>query len=397
MNKGMAEATRLTRAGRLAEATALIQSTLWSSLGAPPTPDAPAGEGYLAHTASPASRPIALPGVTTGERGAQRAETTAAARARVGTPDPASVAPPAGRFVSGSYTNRDGTRAYKLYIPTGSTGQPLPLLVMLHGCTQNAEDLATGTRMNALAESGVFLVVYPEQAASANASRCWNWFETGDQRRDRGEPSIIAGITRQIAATQPIDTRRIYVAGMSAGGAMAAVMGATYPDLYAAVGVHSGVAYGAAHDLPSAFRAMKQGASHAARAKTRTAEDIGAGEPGRAVPTIVFHGDRDGTVHRRNGEQVLHQSSGVGTTGRDAGGDDPRVTVRRGQAPGGRAYTRSVYHDATGRPVAEQWLVHGAGHAWSGGSVRGSYTDAHGPDASAEMVRFFLDHPYRTV
>jgi poly(hydroxyalkanoate) depolymerase family esterase len=237
--------------------------------------------------------------------------------------------------------------------------------------------------MNELAESGGFLVVYPEQSAKANGQRCWNWFKADDQRRERGEPSIIAGITRRVAATHPVDTRRVYVAGMSAGGAMAVVMGATYPDLYAAVGVHSGLAYGAAHDMPSAFMAMKQGAPDPARGKTQAAQDAGAVDLARAVPTIVFHGDRDGTVHPRNGEQVLHQWAG----------DSARATVRRGQVSGGRAYTRSVYRDAGGRSVAERWIVHGAGHAWSGGSGSGSYTDPQGPDASAEMVRFFLEHP----
>ena len=215
----------------------------------------------------------------------------------------------------------------------------MPLVVMLHGCTQNAEDLAAGTRMNELAESGGFLVVYPEQSAKANGQRCWNWFKAEDQRREIGEPSIIAGITRQVAATQPVDTRRIYVAGMSAGGAMAVVMGATYPDLYAAVGVHSGLAYGAAHDMPSAFIAMKQGAPDPAQGKTQAAHEAEAVDLSRAVPTIVFHGDRDGTVNPRNGEQVLHQWAG----------GPARATVRRGQVSGGRAYTRSVYRDAGGR------------------------------------------------
>lgn len=364
MQEGMAEATRLTRAGRLEEATALIQRTLGG--GIPP--------GAFAERPARSTAPIALPGALAGgvspviERDPPR------------MPEPEVAL--AGRFVAGSFTNSAGTRAYRLYVPSGAVGQALPLVVMLHGCTQNAEDLAAGTRMNELAERDTFFVLYPEQSAKANGQRCWNWFKAEDQRRERGEPSIIAGITRQVAATQQVDTRRIYVAGMSAGGAMAAVMGATYPDLYAAVGVHSGLAYGAAHDMPSAFMAMKQGASDPARAKTVAAHDAGAIDLARAVPTVVFHGDHDGTVHPRNGEQVLNQWAG----------NSARATVRRGQVPGGRAYTRSVYRDAGGRAVAERWIVHGAGHAWSGGSQRGSYTDPHGPDASAEMMRFFLEH-----
>ena len=417
MQDGMAEAMRLTRAGRLAEATALIQRTLGNPLGssfgnqaapeAPPAPSIPAEAWSTLPGAGTTMRgltdlpglqdlpglpdlsnlpQISLPNMPVGRVSPPVIEPNVA-------PGPAPDAPAtAGKFVSGSYTNGSGSRGYKLYIPSGPTGQPLPLLVMLHGCTQNAADFAAGTGMNALAESGKFLVVYPEQAQSANMNKCWNWFKTADQQRDRGEPSIVAGITRQISATYLVDDRRIYVAGMSAGAAMAVVMGATYPDLYAAVGVHSGLAYGAAHDMPSAFRAMQQGAPDTSGTKTSvsgTAVDLT-----RTVPTIVFHGDRDSTVNQRNGEQVLNQWAGANAAAtRAASGDVPRVTVRQGQVPGGHAYTRSVYRDTDGQPVAEQWTIHGAGHAWAGGSPRGSYTDPRGPNASAEMVRFFLEHP----
>jgi poly(hydroxyalkanoate) depolymerase family esterase len=368
MQEEMAEATRLTRAGRLDEATALIQHALGGGI----SPGAPAGSSQATWGAPPLSPSEMLPG---------------GVRPPVIRPDLLRTSEPevdlAGRFVSGSFTNRAGTRAYKLYIPSGKEGENLPLLVMLHGCIQSADDLAAGTRMNELAESGSFFVVYPEQSAGANGQRCWNWFKADEQRRDAGEPSLIAGITRQLAATQPVDARRIYVAGMSAGGAMAVVMGATYPELYAAVGVHSGLAYGAAHDMPSAFTAMRGGAPDPTPGKTRAAGTAGAVDLARGVPTIVFHGDRDGTVHPRNGEQVLNQWAG------EAG----RAKVRRGQVSGGRDYTRSVYHDAGGQPIAERWVIHGAGHAWSGGSPRGSYADPGGPDASAEMVRFFQEHP----
>jgi poly(hydroxyalkanoate) depolymerase family esterase len=367
MQEEMAEATRLTRAGRLDEATALIQRALGGGI----SPGAPAGSRQATRGPSPLSPSEMFPG---------------SVRPPVVRPDllRAPEAGSGGRFVAGSFTNHAGTRGYKLYIPSGAEGRDLPLVVMLHGCTQGADDLAAGTRMNELAESGsFFFVVYPEQSTGANGQRCWNWFKADEQRRDRGEPSIIAGITRQVAATQPVDVRRIHVAGMSAGAAMAVILGATYPDLYATVGVHSGLAYGAAHDLPSAFAAMKGGAPDPAQGKTRAAQAAGAVDLTRSVPTIVFHGDRDGTVHPRNGEQVLHQWAG------EAG----RATVRRGQVPGGRAYTRSVYHAAGGQAVAERWVIHGTGHAWSGGSPRGSYTDPGGPDASAEMVRFFLEHP----
>ncbi len=395
MQEGMAEATRLTNAGRLSEATAAIQRALGSPLGGTLAGNMPGPVRSATHTTEDrptatkpdtkpdtdalVSRLMNLPDSLT--RDVLRKKPSPGEGQRVQAPEPEAPAT-GGRFVAGSYTNRAGTRGYKLYIPSGATGPPLPLVVMLHGCTQSPDDFAAGTRMNTLAESGDFYVVYPEQTGSANMSKCWNWFNEGDQQRDRGEPSIIAGITHQIAATQPVDTRRIYVAGMSAGAAMAVVLGETYPELYATVGVHSGLAYGAAHDLPSAFGAMQGGGPDVARNHTPEAVDLGL-----IAPVIVFHGDRDGTVHQRNAEQVLNQ--------RLSGLDEPRATVRRGQVRGGRSYTHSVYRDSGGKTVAERWIVHGAGHAWSGGSPKGSYTDPDGPDASMEMVRFFMEHPRR--
>ena len=275
-----------------------------------------------------------------------------------------------GKFLSLSCSAPAGTRAYKLYIPSTYTGQSMPLVVMLHGCKQNPDDFAAGTGMNALAEEEGCLVVYPAQAKNANGSNCWNWFQSGDQRRDGGEPSIIAAITREIIRDYKVDPARVYVAGLSAGGAMAAILASEYPDLYAAAGVHSGLPTGAAHDVPSAFAAMsKGGAPGAAKAGNKS-----------AVPVIVFHGDNDKTVHPRNGHDVLAQQA------------DPKAsaaTVEKGSTPNGRSYTRAVHRDAAGKLVAEHWTVHGSGHAWSGGTRRGSYTDPKGPDASREMLRFF--------
>jgi poly(hydroxyalkanoate) depolymerase family esterase len=305
-----------------------------------------------------------------------------------GETDPA-VVPTGGRFIERSYTNQAGTRSYKLYVPSGYIRQEVPLVVMLHGCTQSPNDIAAGTQMNKLAEEHIFLVAYPAQAQGANMNKCWNWFKVSDQLRGRGEPSLVAGITRQIIDEYNVADGRVYVAGMSAGGAMAAIMAETYPDLYAAVGVHSGLAPGAAHDMPSAFAAMHQGGPATPR------RDVPNGQSSRIVPVILFHGDGDKTVHSRNADHLLeHFWAGKITGSREeAGGSTPRGTVRQGQVSGGHAYTRATYHDAGGRNIVERWTVHGLGHAWSGGSFSGSYTDPRGPDASAEMVRFFYQHP----
>jgi poly(hydroxyalkanoate) depolymerase family esterase len=298
----------------------------------------------------------------------------------------------AGHFIDGFYANAYGTRAYKLYIPSGYSGQTLALLIMLHGCYQHPDDFAAGTRMNTLAETGAFLVVYPGQPASANISRCWNWFRREDQQRGAGEPALLAGLTRQIMATYHVDARRVFVAGMSAGAAMSVILGTTYPDLYAAVGVHSGLAYAAAHDLATAYAAMQHGGLAPARPESR-----GSGATGvlaRAVPMIVFHGDRDLTVNVMNADHVLtpwvQATDEWDTTPRH----EQRVRVERAQMPDGYAYTRSIYHDSQWCALMEKWIVHQMGHAWSGGSPRGSYSDPKGPDAAAEMVRFFSEHPH---
>jgi poly(hydroxyalkanoate) depolymerase family esterase len=290
----------------------------------------------------------------------------------------------AGQILGRTYANAAGARSYKLYVPRDYRGQEVSLLVMLHGCTQMAEDFAAGTRMNLLAEEQTFLVAYPEQARRANGARCWNWFKAAHQTRDAGEPSIVAGITRQIMAGYCIDPARVYVAGMSAGGAMAAIMAATYPDLYAAVGIHSGLAYRTARTLKEAYRAMRGDNAGEEMESTRERTDAFA----RPIPMIVFHGDRDQTVNPRNAERVLQQRAGNGSAEGEL-----RVTTQPGQVAGGHAYTRTVCHDADDQVVMEKWIIHGAGHAWSGGNPDGTFTDPSGPDASAEMVRFFREHP----
>jgi poly(hydroxyalkanoate) depolymerase family esterase len=384
------EATRLTRAGQLVEATALLQRMLRgdSATDAPMratgrtalrerepltidvTPNSVEERPSTSRAKAPFDQPRKLRTVLgrsmkpsgLGLRGVMKKRTPPSTR---------DIVPDGGRFIEGHYSNAAGSRGYKLFVPGGYHGQPLPLVVMLHGCTQSPDDFAAGTRMNFIASEQACLVVYPAQRSEANQAKCWNWFRRDDQQRGHGEPSLIAGITRQIMRDYAVDPRRVYVAGLSAGAAAAAVMGATYSDLYAAIGVHSGLACGAASDLPSAFIAMRQGGEP----DGRVADD----RP--PVPTIVFHGDRDCTVHPNNGDQILQQFRRTTHT---------QAKVHRGRATGGHGYTRTVHTDASGREIFEHWTIHGAGHAWSGGSPAGSYTDPRGPDATTEMLRFFL-------
>ncbi|MDQ3495064.1 MAG: PHB depolymerase family esterase [Pseudomonadota bacterium] len=303
----------------------------------------------------------------------------AAPAARADAPESAGQAQ--GQFLARSFAGPAGTLAYKVYVPAGyaaDASRRFPLLVMLHGCTQSPDDFAAGTRMNALADRHGLLVAYPAQSTNANGSKCWNWFRPQDQVRGMGEPALIAGVTAQVRADYRVDPARIYVAGLSAGAAMAVVLGRTYPEVYAAVGVHSGLPYRAAQDVASAFAAMKGGAVRAPGARPDGA--------GPVVPTIVFHGDRDHTVSAANGAAIVAQLTSAGGHAWAASGQDT------GTAASGRTHTRTHYSDASGRTVVEDWRVHGGGHAWMGGSPAGTYTDPQGPDASAEMLRFFLQH-----
>ncbi len=413
----MREATRLTQAGRLNDATQAIQRALGGMPGTPFTPPSPttrarAFTGASATTAAMRrSAALILDGCVF-----ETGETETPTRQPVQPPPRyADVDADGGTFTGASYTHAGLTRGYKLYTPppTTTTERPSALVVMLHGCTQNPDDFAAGTHMNAIAREQGFLVLYPEQSQKANPQRCWNWFKHNHQRRGSGEPALIATLTQMVAREHGIDPRRVYIAGLSAGAAMAAVVAAAYPEVFAAVGVHSGLPGGAATNVAEALALMKSGGAGGAGGGLGMGL-AGGGLPGGAgfagglggqaskapapllaVPTIVFHGDQDQTVHPRNGEQVLAAAlAGQPGGTASAPGMPGAGTVEQGVSDRGRRYTRSVYSDGSGAPLAEHWVVHGAGHAWSGGTANGSYTDVTGPDASREMLRFFFSQPH---
>jgi poly(hydroxyalkanoate) depolymerase family esterase len=391
----MLRATLLTRGRKLMEATRVIQAALTGRRTAtagksasPPQPEqrlsprlnearppAAANPQPAGHGPQP-SKPRRPLGEVLEALRRGRPRIDALLRTPVHKPPHAPAIPEGAQWLTRSFSCAAGTRGYRLYIPASARRRPAGLIVMLHGCKQDPEDFAIGTDMNAVAESRGLLVAYPEQIRSANPSSCWNWFNPGDQQRDMGEPSIIAGLTRDIIAEYGVAKGRVFIAGLSAGGAMAAVLGETYPDLYAAVGVHSGLAAGSARDLVSAFAAMR-------------GEDGGfermPGGNGRAPRprTIVFHGSADPVVAPVNAERVVAAASGPAKAN----------TVRQEQprSASGRTVTRNIVAGADGRAIVEFWLIDKGGHAWSGGNSGGSFVDPEGPSASREMVRFFLN------
>lgn len=380
--RGMTKATELTKAGKLTEATALIQTLLSDKTPEATTmPDSTIIEGEFtpldginrADTAKsePAPRATKKPRASLRETLRKIAAGGMPGHARV--PKSRVPLPNGAEFITLTHRAAGDQRDYKLYVPSNRPSAAMPLIVMLHGCTQSPDDFAAGTGMNALAEQHGFLVAYPAQPIGANPNKCWNWYKAEDQGRDRGEPALIAGLTRDILRDYPVDQGRIYVAGLSAGGATAAIMGAAYPDLFGAVGVHSGLAIGSAADIPQAFSAMRSGSSGKLSVKT--------------VPTIVFHGVADTTVHPRNGDAVMAQAlSSLGGL---------KGVQNKGKSAGGRSYRQTRYTDQNGRTMCEHWEIDGAGHAWAGGQSEGSYTDPTGPSASQEMLRFFLQHARR--
>lgn len=359
------QATHLTQAGQLGAATWAIQQALGGLPRQGLQPAAPAGE-VIDVEAVELRGPAGTP-----SRPAHQPASPAAGQPASGGAAAAAV----GSFTSGKHRHGGLQRGYKLFLPPGAAGRALPLVVMLHGCTQDPDDFAAGTGMNALAAEHGVAVLYPAQAQEANPGRCWNWFKHSHQGAGRGEAALIASLARSVVQTHGLDAGRVCIAGLSAGGAMAALVAAAHPQQFAALGVHSGLAPGAAQDLPGGLAAMRSGAS---------------GAQPLPVPTIVFHGDQDSTVHPSNADALLAAAIQGAPPAPGA------ATQRRsGLSATGQRHTRTTHGQPGQPPHAELWLLHGAGHAWAGGLPAGSYTDPRGADASAEMLRFFLAQPRR--
>ncbi|MEK4751334.1 PHB depolymerase family esterase [Priestia sp. FSL R5-0597] len=298
----------------------------------------------------------------------------------------------AGSFTSKTYNGR----TYKLYVPSSyQGGAALPLVVMLHGCTQDPDQFAAGTQMNALAETEKFFVLYPEQPSSANSNKCWNWFDTAHQSRGSGEPALIAGMVNQIKSSYSIDADQVFVGGLSAGAAMSVIMGATYPDIFAAISVGAGLEYKAATSVTGAYTAMSSGGPNPIQQGDLAYSAMG--EHKRVVPVILFHGTADYTVAPINAHQILSQWAQINDRASDGldnnNIDDTADQTLPGTVSGGRSYTQYIYKDTAGKTVMEKYMIEGMGHAWSGGSTSGSYTDPKGPNATKLSWNFFKNHP----
>lgn len=357
--RDMLSAMELTKSGKLMEATTYIQNMLKDFRPGPSNYDVDVEARILSAPEQElkASRPAKKPKAT----------------------DLSNSPPkrPAGKFETKNFSCLLGQRVYKLFTPSLYVGQSLPLVIMLHGCSQSADDFAIGTKMNVIAEEMGFFVAYPVQATTANTMGCWNWFQSSDQNKGSGEPELIAGIVREIVSDKAINSKMVYVAGLSAGGSMAAILGMNYPHIFAAIGVHSGLPCGAAKSTIGAFRAMKRGAGRVTKSVSTN-----------PVPTIVFHGDKDRTVDQVNADDVIAQFNTESA--------DSRLITLTAKCEDGLNYSKSVYLQENGAPLFERWIVHGAGHAWSGGFAKGTYTEPLGPDASREMIRFFFSHELKS-
>jgi len=388
--KAMRRATRLTRAGRVGSATETVRraisgamsKTLVASMSPfssrPPAHAKAATKPHKA-TAKPTPRPATL---TPARR---RAAIVQHLPASVSGPSPAAakaspasapVKPEPATYLERTHSCSSGTRDFKLYLPARHPGGPKGLIVMLHGCTQNPDDFAAGTNMNVIAQRHGLAVAYPEQTRGHNGASCWNWFTPSNQSRGRGEPAILAGLAEGLMQEFELGRTRVFVAGLSAGGAMAVILADTYPDVFSAAGVHSGLPRGSARSVMSAMTAMNNGGTAAVSSASQRRLAAKTSEKARR---IIFQGDADTTVHPSNAPQIV-----IGAVG------DRKPSQVSPKSAAGRHYIRSDYVLPDGTVDVELWQIKGAGHAWSGGKPGGTFTDTKGPDASAEMVRFFL-------
>ncbi len=364
----MGEALDLVRKSNLAEATALLRKALSGEEARgrsdPEALQLPPGSTL----APPTGRPLGEVLRALRARSPMLPDTADAPAA----PDARLAHDFGERFASRTYRGAAGSLNYRLYVPADHQQRDLALLLMLHGCTQNPEDFALGTQMNDLADEFGLIVAYPHQPRRANASGCWNWFDRRHQNRGSGEPAKLAGLAQTLAREFGVRKERVFAAGLSAGGAMAEVLAATYPDVFDAVGVHSGLSYKSALDVPSAFAAMKG---------TVVADSAPVAANDNGCRKIVFHGGADAAVHPANGERILEQA--------ERGPNPLKRSDLDWQTESGRV-RHTVLKDPKGRPIVEHWFVEDGGHAWFGGDARGTYTQSVGLDASRVMVRFFL-------
>jgi len=311
------------------------------------------------------------------------------------TPPPVQIVADTATFTRHLYQSSEGARAYWLFVPGGvSEGTSLPLVVLLHGCTQDAADVARGSRLNQYAEAQHFLVLYPEQPAAANPQKCWNWFVPEHQQRGAGEPALIEAMTRQVMAGRKVDPRRVFLAGISAGGAMAVLTALDYPELFAALAVHSGIQYRAAASATEAIAAMKNGGpAPGDRARLAYAA---MGPRARMVPAMLLQGSKDPSVQPANLEALVAQFRALAELAGAGEGGKGRGEGEREETEQGKYRTiRTVYRDALGNSQIESWMIEGLAHAWSGGSPEGTWTDPAAPEMTREIVRFLLSHPMK--
>jgi poly(hydroxyalkanoate) depolymerase family esterase len=363
-NEELARVTELTRRGQLMEATRAIQA----ALGARDASSGVAASGLADIPLPPEAKPAPRFNAIGGED-------------IVDVPF-RPVTQPGSTFREDFFAWGAKQYRYRLFVPSGKSNadSPRPLLVMLHGCKQDSDDFARGTDMNAIAQRHDCLVLYPEQLNDANTMRCWNWFAPQHQTRGQGEPGMIAALTLHIAARHNGDLQHTYIAGLSAGGAMAALTAGLYPEVFAAVGVHSGLAVGAATDVASAFAAMRTG--------KRKTKPLGAPKP--PLPTIVFQGTADKTVAPGNADAIVDDALAAWTHAGVA--LDKSTRSAPAQGANDRGATKTLFTDSAQRVVLERWTIATGPHAWSGGNPKGSFTDPRGPNASEAMVEFFLRH-----